>query len=448
MKNFWTRFLSIGLSVALLLCAAPAVGEEAAAGEEAAVEESADLLESTAEQYIAVATVALKVRRAPEKDARGCDSIPKDAYVYITELGTEWCKVKTSSQEGYVQTKYLSDLREYTPATGESGESVAAPTAAPESAVPAASSSGDFKEGYQAHAVKSALIYKQMDDRSGIVGKIPTYERCVVSYVDGEWCYARYNGRTGYVKVNCLFKWDRIDPYIGAIPGCIVYPKMAFVNKTTNILAVSDNKVLKTINPGSAICVQNPDALGRYLTPYWRTTGYITADDIAYISEVVPYADAQPGDLISVMTTYYALGIHTLNYQGRNWNIYLGTTFISGAIVQPGEKFNINSYMGPYQKSTGYHRAPIASPNKLWGYGGGTCQVCTTVYNTIIQLPLYVDHRKVHSDAGAKYAPKGFDAAVGGGDTNMIFTNTLPYAIRMEFFMSDGVLTSCIYRAE
>ena len=70
----------------------------------------------------------------------------------------------------------------------------------------------------------------------------------------------------------------------------------------------------------------------------------------------------------------------------------------------------------------------------------------TTFYMTNIQLPILVTHRKVHADVGIYYVPRGFDAAVGGGDINLQLTNTLPYAIRYHFFMTDGALTCCIFR--
>jgi vancomycin resistance protein YoaR len=72
--------------------------------------------------------------------------------------------------------------------------------------------------------------------------------------------------------------------------------------------------------------------------------------------------------------------------------------------------------------------------------------VNTTLYNALIRAPILINWRKVHADVGIYYAPVGFDAAVGGGDITMIFTNTLPYAIRINFFMTDGCMTAGIFR--
>ena len=401
------------------------------------------------EKYVAVSDVALKVRKGPGLEYSGVDSIPAGSQIYIIELGTEWSKVRTKRTVGYVLSKHLKNVRDYDVARGTIGAAAEKPQEADITGTESSDAvEGEFKAGFKAHAVKPTLLYEEPDERSRFQIKAPQYEELLVSHVQGDWSYVMYKNRIGYTRTDHLFKWDRIDPYAGDIPGCIVYPTLAFVDKTVDIISYKNGKeVLKTINPGSALAVELPDEEGRYKTPYWRTTGYINDEDIVYKMPVVPYDEAQPGDLISAMTTYYAVGVHTLQYQGRNWNIYLATTFISGAVVQPNEVFNVYDYMGPYRKSTGYKPAPIMSPNALWGYGGGTCQVSTTLYNTVIRLPLYVNHRKVHANVGIKYMLKGFDAAVGGGDINLIFTNTLPYPIRINFMLSDGVLTCCIFRA-
>jgi hypothetical protein len=60
---------------------------------------------------VATATVTLKVRREPSLDSSGNGSIAEGDPVYILEMGSEWCKVDTGRNTGYVQTKYLKDIR-------------------------------------------------------------------------------------------------------------------------------------------------------------------------------------------------------------------------------------------------------------------------------------------------------------------------------------------------
>ncbi len=436
--------------------------------------ESADELASTADdpddgelrvRYTAVATLALKMRRAPSKSAGGNGSVDAGERVYILELGAEWCLIRNRN-DGYVLSSYLTDLRAYDPATDTIGDPVEMPAtviiptadgdqhSAENATVPGASyDENGFYFGWKASTVKGASVYKEPSEDAAFAFKLSIYTEVYVASVENDWCYIRYDDssghRYGYIKLSSLFKWDKVDPYVGDIPGAIRYPLMAFLGRTTDILSLEDGKtVLRTLLPGAAICVEEADEQGRYYTPYWRETGYITDADIASLVRVADWADAQPGDLISTMSTYYAVGVYNADYQGRNYNIYLGATRITGTVMQPGDVFNQYEVMGPYRKSIGYHLAPIMSPTAARGYGGGTCQVNTTMYNALIRLPIYINHRLVHSNVGAKYMLKGFDAAVGGGNINMIFTNTLPYAIRFVFWITDGVMTCCVYRAE
>ncbi len=412
--------------------------------EEVAEEEGAPIT------HIAKATVMLKVRRSPADDAYGCDSIPRDSLVYITEYGKVWSKVRTASQEGYVKNKYLTDVKVVDP------EAVAAQEAAAEAEAVLVGelqpgftmNESNFSEQYYAHTVKDRVrLHAEPNEMSKTLRNINIYTQVIVGEISGDWCFVRYKGTEyGYIRTDYLFKWDRIDPFAGDIPGLDIWPNLAFVNKMTTIYELETGEELFTINPGSAICVGEKDAFGRYPLPYWRTTGYVTEEDIAYVMPVADWETAESGDLISVMTTYFAVGKSTLQYQGRNWNIHLASDFISGTVLQPGEVYNMNQTIGPYQAATGYHSAPIMSPHALMGNGGGTCQVNTTFYIATMQLPLLVTHRKVHAEVGIYYALQGFDAAVGGGDINLIMENTLPYPIRYQFMNSDGVLTCCIFK--
>ncbi len=486
-NNRFARLLAALLCLLLLAGTLPALATDVAADTQETADASSILEdpaalsdEATDTQtdeatvaYLATASVNLKVRREPSTQAAGNGSIAKGELVYVLEMGDEWCKVDTDRNTGYVQTKYLTDVRAYSEtltdaaAQGDAAQvadaTAADATAADASAVDATAvdasavdasattatdSPETFQEKFKAYAYGTFALRKEADERSSAGGTVKKYEMVTVGAIHGDWAYVRFNNSYGYVLTRKLFKWDRIDPYAGDIPGASIHVGLAFVNHSADILSYEDGgkEVLKTVNPGAAIAVEAKDENGLYPLPYWRTTGSIREDEVSYLMKVVPWDEAQSGDLISCMTTFYAVGVHTLQYQGRNYNIYFGTSLISGLVVQPDEMVNIHDVMGPYRKSTGYHRAPIWSPDALSGFGGGCCQVNTTLYNALIRAPIFINWRKVHANVGIYYSPVGFDAAVGGGDITMIFTNTLPYPIRINFFMSDGCMTVGIFK--
>ena len=164
---------------------------------------------------------------------------------------------------------------------------------------------------------------------------------------------------------------------------------------------------------------------------------------------VTAWDQAQNGDLIAVFSTYYDPGKTTQVQLGRLHNILQGVERLDGVIVAAGERFNFNDYCGPYTKSNGYLEGPIVNyvSDKKLGYGGGICQVSTTLYNAILQIPISVVRWKVHSEYGISYAPLDFDAAVGAANLDLRFDNALPYAIRFSLQAEGGVVTVRVYRA-
>ena len=118
-------------------------------------------------------------------------------------------------------------------------------------------------------------------------------------------------------------------------------------------------------------------------------------------------------------------------------------------VLQPGENLTGTSD-GPYTTKRGYKPAPVMMDGKdVLGYGGGTCQVSSTLYNVVLQLPgLEVLYRHAHGGSGASYLPIHVDAAVGRDDLNLRFTNRYDFPIRIEASSkSDGALSIRIYRA-
>lgn len=71
-------------------------------------------------------------------------------------------------------------------------------------------------------------------------------------------------------------------------------------------------------------------------------------------------------------------------------------------------------------------------------YGGGVCQVSTTLYNAVLSLPLKIEAWSIHRYTGVSYVPQFFDAAVGRY-SDLRFTNTLPYSICVLASAENGI---------
>src|SRR5690606_37286827 len=78
------------------------------------------------------------------------------------------------------------------------------------------------------------------------------------------------------------------------------------------------------------------------------------------------------------------------------------------------------------------------------GYGGGVCQVSTTLYDAALLANLKITERHNHMFT-VGYVPLGMDAAVSYGYADLKFINSTDYPIRIEAGVSDSnVLTFSI----
>jgi len=108
------------------------------------------------------------------------------------------------------------------------------------------------------------------------------------------------------------------------------------------------------------------------------------------------------------------------------YNIKLASEAINGILVKPEEIFSFNKYVGPAEKADGYKESTIiANGVFVNGYGGGICQVSSTLYNAVLFANLPIVERYNHSVYGeaTKYVPLGQDAAIFYGFKNLRFKN-------------------------
>ncbi len=144
--------------------------------------------------------------------------------------------------------------------------------------------------------------------------------------------------------------------------------------------------------------------------------------------------DAFPDKLASFSTRYDASNTN------RATNIDLAAKAIDGKILMPGERFSFNSIVGPTTASKGYKLAGAYSAGELVeNYGGGICQVSSTLYNTVLYANLKIDERYNHSMI-VSYLDPSLDATISYGSRDFKFSNSRKYAIRIGAKATNGIL--------
>lgn len=107
----------------------------------------------------------------------------------------------------------------------------------------------------------------------------------------------------------------------------------------------------------------------------------------------------------------------------RIHNIRLALETINGTCLEPGEVFSFNGVVGERTEETGYRPAPAYSRMQtVMEYGGGICQVSSTLYAAVAQTGLEIVERHSHS-LNVNYIPRGMDATVDWGNKDFKFAN-------------------------
>lgn len=155
----------------------------------------------------------------------------------------------------------------------------------------------------------------------------------------------------------------------------------------------------------------------------WTVQRQTLAVPLDPVSAAVTQADLEREHaLLSTYTTSFDSS--KLRKANRVHNIVTAAARIDGVTVKPNEVFSINKAIGDRTKSNGYKLAgAIANGMNTTEYGGGVCQVSTTLFNAVLMADLEVVERYHHSWP-MQYAPVGRDATIATGMKDFRFRNT------------------------
>jgi len=119
----------------------------------------------------------------------------------------------------------------------------------------------------------------------------------------------------------------------------------------------------------------------------------------------------------------------------RQTNITIACNSLNGYIVKAGETFSFCNILGPAKPEDGYKKADTfdGDGNTIQAYGGGKCQVSTTLYNAVLNASgLTVVERHEHSGP-VYYVPEDMDACVSYGSCDFKFRNDNSFDVKLYF---------------
>ncbi len=301
---------------------------------------------------------------------------------------------------------------------------------------------------YTAKTSDGCTLWAAASDTSKRLAGISKGDKIDIYEVEPKYVRAGYKGKTGYVLRTKITAVTPVDPVNTPPYGVFKHTYIAVTAGVTPALLApqADAAVKVTLQAGARLSILDITN-GWARIPYWKEYVYV---DTALLKDLTPVSPTDvPNSIetpIAAFTSFYSVADTKANI-GRMENIRVACVRLS-RVMAPGEELDFNAQVGPYKAALGYKQAPVLLDGGVsLGYGGGTCQVSSTFYNAVLQLPgITVLYRRPHGPAGAKYLPHGVDAAVGNDYLNLVIRNDYDFPVRVEASSQDGALFMCIFR--
>ena len=185
-------------------------------------------------------------------------------------------------------------------------------------------------------------------------------------------------------------------------------------------------------------------AINDFLAEEWDGTN----NEIELVTDVVePRGNeeelAQVTDLLGSFSTDFST-----SGAGRAKNVTNGCSKINGTILYPGDSFDMAKTVSPFTQENGYELAgAYQNGTTVESFGGGICQVATTLYNAVIRAELEITMRFNHSML-VSYVQPSMDAAIAGDYKDLRFKNNLDAPVYIEGYCSGGVIYFNVYGKE
>ncbi|MBI1888817.1 MAG: VanW family protein, partial [Candidatus Spechtbacteria bacterium] len=140
--------------------------------------------------------------------------------------------------------------------------------------------------------------------------------------------------------------------------------------------------------------------------------------------------------------------------KNRIHNLTNGARFLSGILVPPKEEFSTLASLGAIDNSTGYlPELVIKGDETIPEFGGGLCQVSTTLFRAVMNAGLPVTQRRNHSyrvpyyekDSEGRVIGPGLDATIYSPAPDFRFKNDTKFYVLIQGFVEGDKITFEIY---
>ncbi len=185
------------------------------------------------------------------------------------------------------------------------------------------------------------------------------------------------------------------------------------------------------------------------------------------LADTLAYFNASPGKKVISLpvkitaptitsSNYKRLGLREKigsgksNFRGspknRIHNIHNATGKFAGIMIAPDETFSFVENLGDVDESTGYKEELVIKNNEtIPEFGGGICQVSTTLFRSAVNTGLEITERRNHAYPVQYYSPQGTDATIYIPKPDLQFKNDTDKYIMLQPHIEGTILTFDIF---
>lgn len=203
---------------------------------------------------------------------------------------------------------------------------------------------------------------------------------------------------------------------------------------------IVDGRVKEFQTPREGRTIDMPDTLARI-----EQAIFTRGERVIEIKTITqkPTIDALRADDLGIKEL---LGAATTRFAGspknRRSNIAVGAASLNGLLIAPGKEFSVVKALGTIDKTTGYLPELVIKENKTTPeFGGGLCQVSTTVFRAVLDAGLPVTERSSHAYRVSYYEPAGKDATIYSPKPDFKFLNDTAHYILIQTRVSGDAIT-------
>ena len=215
-----------------------------------------------------------------------------------------------------------------------------------------------------------------------------------------------------------------------------------FVKELADKVVQDPLDVKFTVSDGRVV-VAEPEKVGRRLK---ETESLTILSDALQTAETQMLKVTLPTEITQpklVASDRERLGLKELVGEGRTnfkgspknrvYNIKRALEQFQNVIIAPGEDFSFVKYLGEVDGEHGYLPELVIKNNQTTPeFGGGICQVSTTVFRAAIYSGMKITSRRNHAYPVKYYTPYGMDATVYIPKPDLGFINNTPGAILVQ----------------